>query len=415
MLLAGALLLAGRAHATQECNGFINISYPGAPLVNNVGDVLTVKLDLGAGTITGGPMNVLMVDRFGFDLSCVDPPGPIPNCVSEGPVMSYDGDATILTNCPGTLTSNNPGGGATPSHVVFTFTPNISIPHDTPIPPDFCQFSFTETILAQSTNTTGVIEQVIGYDLAACDNGVLLSGGFQTGSVPVASPVTHFSCFQVTHGALKPKIPVTLVDRFGNYSPTLREVHRICAPADKNGEDPTAPTNPNHEASYELSGGGSPAVVAQGLKVTNQFGTFTMDVRGLDRLLVPTSKRLTAPPGPPLPVNIIRHYACHDISNISGPDISNTAVTVVDQFATTPIPGFTHKSKWRLCVAANKNNEDPTAPMDNTALLCVFAARTPPFATVNLFLNNQFGPNQFANQPRATQFDELCLPSNILP
>jgi hypothetical protein len=219
----------------------------------------------------------------------------------------------------------------------------------------------------------------------------------------------------VTHGALNPKIPVTLVDRFGNYSPTLTEVHRICAPADKNGDDPTAPTNPNHEASYDLSGGGSSAVVAQGLKVTNQFGTFTMDVRGLDRLLVPTSKKLTAPPGPPLPLNVIRHYACHDISNISGPDISKKAVTVVDQFASTPIPGFTGKSKWRLCVAANKNNEDPTAPTDNTALMCFFAAKTPPFATVNLFLNNQFGPNQFANKPHATQFDELCVPSNILP
>jgi hypothetical protein len=36
-------------------------------------------------------------------------------------------------------------------------------------------------------------EQVIGYDIASCDNGVLLSGGFQTGDIPVASPVTHFS------------------------------------------------------------------------------------------------------------------------------------------------------------------------------------------------------------------------------
>jgi hypothetical protein len=413
-LLAGVLLLAGRAQAAEECNGFIDISYPNSQIVNNIGDVLMVEIHLGAGTITGGPMNVLNVSSFGFDLSCVDPPGPVPHCVSEGPVISYDGDASITTNCPGTVTTNNPGGGATPSHLVFTFTPALSIPHDTPIPPDFCDFFFTETILAQSTNVTGLIEQVIGYDIASCDNGVLLSGGFQTGDVPVASPVTHFSCYEVTHGGLKPKIPVTVVDRFGTYSPTLTEVHRICLPADKNGEDPTAPANPNHEAVYELTGG-SPAVIATGLKVTNQFGTFTMDVRGLDRLLVPTSKKLTAPPGPPLPLNIVRHYACHDISNISGPDISKKAVTVVDQFATTPIPGFKSKSKWKLCVAADKNNEDPTAPTDNTALLCYFAAKTPPFGTVNLFLNNQFGPNQFADQPRATQFDDLCVPSNILP
>jgi hypothetical protein len=260
-----------------------------------------------------------------------------------------------------------------------------------------------------------VIEQVIGYDLAECDNGVLLSGGFQTGSVPVAAPVTHFSCYEVTQGDLKPKIQLTsLVDRYGSYTPMLTEVHRICAPADKNGEDPSAPANPNHEAAYELTGG-SPAVVKSGQKVTNQFGTFTMDVRGIDRLFVPTAKKLTPPPPAPLPSNVIRHYACHNLSSVSGPDIGKKAVTVVDQFATTAIPGFTDNSKWKLCVAANKNNEDPTAPTDNTALLCLFAARTAPFGTHKLFLNNQFGPNQFAGEPRATQFDELCLPSTILP
>jgi hypothetical protein len=407
------LLTAAPARATEECNGFIDISYPNSMIINNVGDQLMVEIHLGAGTITGGPLNVLNVTSFGFDLSCADPPGPFPHCTSEGPVISYDGDASITTNCPGTVTTNNPGGGTSPSHLAFTFTPELSIPHDTPIPPDFCDFFFTETIKAQSTNANGLIEQVIGYDVAECDNGVLLSGGFQTGSIPVASPVTHFDCWEVTQGGLKPKIPVTVVDRFGSYTPTLTDVHRICTPADKNGEDPSAPANPNHEAAYEVASS-SPAVVAPGFKIQNQFGMFTMDVRGLDRLLVPTSKSLTPPPLPPLPLNVIRHYACHDVSNISGPDISHKAVTVVDQFATTPIPGFTAKNKWKLCVAADKNGEDPTAPTDNTALMCFFAGKTPPFGTKKLFLNNQFGPSQFASQPRATQYDELCVPSNIL-
>jgi hypothetical protein len=103
----------------------------------------------------------------------------------------------------------------------------------------------------------------------------------------VASPVTHFSCYEVVQGGLKPQIPIPVVDRFGSYNPTLTQVHRICAPADKNGEDPTAPANSNHEAGYDLKNGGSPAVVASGFKVNNQFGVFTMDIRGLDRLLVP--------------------------------------------------------------------------------------------------------------------------------
>ena len=82
-----ALLTAAPARATEECNGFINISYPNSMPINNVGDQLIVDIQLGAGTITGGPLNVLNVMSFGFDLSCVDPPGPFPHCATEGPVM----------------------------------------------------------------------------------------------------------------------------------------------------------------------------------------------------------------------------------------------------------------------------------------------------------------------------------------
>jgi len=219
MGVVAVLLIPALGHAAEECNGFINISYPGSQPINSIGDVLTVRVDLGAGTITGGPLNVLLLQKMGFDLSCADPPGPTPNCASEGPVIAYDGDASIMTNCPGTLTSDNPGGGAAPSHITFTFAPIVSVPNGSPIPPGFCSFSFTETILAQSTNSTGVIEQVIGYDVAACDNGVLLSGGFQTGSVPVESPVTRRISRSTT--------PLTKTTRFGRPAVSLRDTfHR---------------------------------------------------------------------------------------------------------------------------------------------------------------------------------------------
>jgi len=419
MGVVAVLLIPALGHAAEECNGFINISYPGSQPINSIGDVLTVRVDLGAGTITGGPLNVLLLQKMGFDLSCADPPGPTPNCASEGPVIAYDGDASIMTNCPGTLTSDNPGGGAAPSHITFTFAPIVSVPNGSPIPPGFCSFSFTETILAQSTNSTGVIEQVIGYDVAACDNGVLLSGGFQTGSVPVESPVTHFSCYQVTHGALKPKITLTsLADRFGAYgAPTLVQVHRLCAPANKDDGDPTAPTNPNHLAGYEFQSTAN-SLLAAGVSVTNQFGNFTVDVRGLDKLLVPTSKSLVAPPLPPLPPGTIRHFACHKLDNIQGPDLGTRVTTVEDQFSAlagiTTIDGFTTKSRWRLCVAADKNGEEPDALTDTTALMCFWPKKTR-FPTVDLFLNNQFGPGQFGtNIPRATQLDELCVPSTVV-
>jgi hypothetical protein len=216
----------------------------------------------------------------------------------------------------------------------------------------------------------------------------------------------------VTGGALKPKIPVTIVDRYGTYTPTLVDMHRICTPADKNGEDPTAPTNPNHEAAYFPSTTSS-VTLATGVTVTNQFGTFKMDVRGFNRLLVPTAKKLVPPAPNPLPKGAIPHFACHNVANIKGPPLNHTAVTVVDQFTSTPIPGFVLQSKWKLCVSADKNGEDPGAENKPDALFCFFAANTPPFGTKPLFLNNQFGPNQFANHPVATQYDELCVPSTL--
>jgi hypothetical protein len=353
---------------------------------------------------------------MGFDLSCADPPGPTPNCASEGPVIAYDGDASIMTNCPGTLTSDNPGGGAAPSHITFTFAPIVSVPTGSSIPPGFCSFSFTETILAQSTNSTGVIEQVIGYDVAACDNGVLLSGGFQTGSVPVASPLGHFACYEIVRGGLKVKTPVSLVDRFGSYAPILTEAHRLCAPANKDDTDPLAPANPLHLVGYDFNSVGNP-VLATGVQVNNQFGAFTMTVKGIDRLLVPSTKSLTPPP-PAAPVpGLIRHFACHKLDKVQGPNLKNRATTLEDQFSAqigiTNILGFETPGRWNLCVPVNKNGEEPDAVTDPTGLLCL-TPRDTDFPTFNLFLNNQFGPTQFNSVPRATQLDELCLPSTVV-
>ncbi len=420
-----ALLTAAPAQAAQECNGFINISYPNSQIVNNIGDTLDVRIDLGAGTITGGPLNVLQVSSFGFDLSCADPPGPTPNCPSEGPVMSYDGDASIVTNCPGTIASNNPGGGPVPSHLVFTFTPFLSIPTGSPIPPGFCQFSFSETILAASSNANGVIEQVIGYDLARCDNGVLLSGGFQTGSVPVTPP-DKYACYQVTKGMLKPKIPnVSVQDVFSTNSLTLTEMHRLCAPF-VIPPDPALPgiVNGIHLAAYEFSSVGN-SVVDTGVTAATLFGTFTFDVKGPHRLLVPTNKSLT-PPGPasPPPLNAVRHFLCRDIDNITGPNLNNTPLTYADQFSPLlkppgpiTVPGFTKPGKWTICAPASKNNEDPSAVGNPSGLMCFFARPTPPFPTFKLFLNNQFGTNtQFGSTtPQATQLDEICVPATITP
>src|SRR5262249_56970935 len=122
------LLLAvtdGVARADSTCNGFIHLNYPSAPPVQNVGDVVQVKITFGAGTILGGLK--LLFSGFKFDLDC-NPLDPlVPHCTDDGAVVSYQGDSTITTDCLGgsiSWTSNNPGGGTNPN--VLEFTPSVT-------------------------------------------------------------------------------------------------------------------------------------------------------------------------------------------------------------------------------------------------------------------------------------------------
>jgi hypothetical protein len=83
-----------------------------------------VKITFGAGTILGGLK--LLFSGFKFDLDC-NPLDPlVPSCTDDGPVVSYQGDSTITTDCPlvSTWTSNNPGGGTSPN--VLEFTPSVT-------------------------------------------------------------------------------------------------------------------------------------------------------------------------------------------------------------------------------------------------------------------------------------------------
>ena len=65
-----------------------------------------------------------------------------------------------------------------------------------------------------------------------------------TTATPTPGGLDHFQCYE-TH---RPKLahdPLSLVNAFGPPSMArLKRAKRICAPADKNGEDPTAPTDP---------------------------------------------------------------------------------------------------------------------------------------------------------------------------
>jgi hypothetical protein len=76
--------------------------------------------------------------------------------------------------------------------------------------------------------------------------------------VPQQPPLDHFQCYKVKRSRGTPKFvkrTVTIANQFETTTLLLKGPYRLCAPADKNGEDPTAPDHPDHLTCYKTKGG----------------------------------------------------------------------------------------------------------------------------------------------------------------
>jgi hypothetical protein len=187
---------------------------------------------------------------------------------------------------------------------------------------------------------------------------------------------------------------VSAQDQFGTLSLTLRYPHRLCAPANKNNEGITDPTE--HLTGYRTKAAFSKRT---NQTVVDQFGTQQLDVVRPDLFMVPTAKNgvpLAPPPGD--------HFTCYKVRRSRGAAkfVSRT-VTVTDQFQTVT---ETLLKPYRLCAPASKNNEDPSAPLHPDHLLC-YKVKTIPFAETDVSTDNQFGPDQL----RLIHRRELCVPA----
>jgi hypothetical protein len=175
-------------------------------------------------------------------------------------------------------------------------------------------------------------------------------------------------------------------------------------PANKNDEDPTAPNDPEHLAGFPATGA-APRV--PNVLVTNQFGTVQVDLVRRSLLLVPTAKGLAAPPGP-LPNPVVDHFQCYTVRRSAGTarftQINGVAAT--DQFGAH---GLDLRRPRSLCVPANKNDEDPNAPLSPQALLCYKTRQRVRFGELSPFINDQF----VAQQARLVRRVEFCIPSTI--
>jgi len=272
------------------------------------------------------------------------------------------------------------------------------------------------TSTSTTTSTTSTTTATIATTTTTTST-IIVTSTTSTSSTTVSTSTTtsttlHFDCYQMRGANLPlPKPVVTLEDVFGTYTATLDRAHRLCAPTNKNGEDPLAPQRPEHLTGYEFVNVVPNLPEPTDLPVENQFGTYTVDVRNPVRLLVPTAKSLAPPPPAQIPTDI-RHYLCHNLEGVQGP--RPAGISVESQFAAN-IVAVTNLNAATLCAPVSKNGGDPDALMDPTFLLCFRTNEQNGFGTVDVFLNNQFGPSttQFMGQPFLTEYDELCVPSTL--
>lgn len=229
-----------------------------------------------------------------------------------------------------------------------------------------------------------------------------------------AQATDHFTCYKATatSGVLSfvARPGVSLVDHYRASTVAVKTPKLLCAPTNKNGENPSAPSHPDHLEDYQIK----PTVKFTPLRnqrVDNQFGTIFVDVRKPVALQVPTAKRLdSTPPAPTDPA--VDHFTCYQVKVASGTAkfVPIPGVTIEDQFGPMTVTVLRPR---RLCLPTNKNNEEPGAETHPDHLMCYQIKQTslPRFVTApGLFTNNQFGSERLDAKNPA----ELCVPT-VLP
>ncbi len=227
-------------------------------------------------------------------------------------------------------------------------------------------------------------------------------------ATPVApATLDHFDCYEVDdHPADGPA--VQLENRFGASSATLGELKRLCDPATKNGEDPTAPGHPDHLIGYTVADMVPRFPGATGEVVVNQFGVLAVDLSRPNFFLVPASESRTAPPLPPNPAGV-DHFTCY---RVRATHVRLSGIQVVDELGTFTVDV---KRPSHLCVPTDKNGEGILDSIDQ--LLCYQVRTKRPRVRLSgpHFFSTQFGAPSLAfaagSRDKVTRLRELCVPS----
>ncbi|MEO6025482.1 MAG: DUF4215 domain-containing protein [Candidatus Binatia bacterium] len=261
----------------------------------------------------------------------------------------------------------------------------------TPEPSDTATPEATETATPEPTETATPTT-------TATSTFVAVATASPTPAATATPVLDHFLCYETHRRPLNRK-NVSANDDLGNSTITVRQAKRLCAPVNKNNEDPTAPLHPGHETFYTIKQTSPRFAQVKNLTITDQFGTIQVDLVRPERLLVPTSKSLTAPPPPPL-ATPLDHFKCY---RVRGARVRVPNVSVQTQFNPGGPITVAIKRPRDLCLPVDKNGE---GIFNSTIGLMCYQVRTSPQSPPRVFTTDQF---ESADYP-LFGIRDLCVP-----
>ena len=220
-------------------------------------------------------------------------------------------------------------------------------------------------------------------------------------ATPTPEPLNHFLCYEAHEKAVN-RSGVTLRDQFdgeGSSTVTGQKAKRLCAPANKADEDPTAPTDraPSaytyHQTSPKFKRIG-PIPVAPDNPI---LFPMTVTLTRPSRLLVPTSKAIGTTVPAPLAAPI-DHYKCY---RVKGATTRLSGVSVDTQFGTVTVD---IKKPIELCTPVDKNGE---GIVDDVHHLICYQVRAAAQTAQTVSTTNQFEQKTFD----IFGVRELCVPA----
>ena len=185
-LALGVALLPAASQAAV-CNGQLTILQNGPNFAVD-GSIYHIQLNLAPSTLANSvPGNQLTINRVKFELDCTAFDIP---CPDAGPIVAYQGDSTLTTDCatisPSISFSSSTGASA--NEIVFTPSPALVL---TQTPLQSCNIFFDIKVLTIAGQS--VIKETTGFELttndAVCNlaSPPLASGSQQTANIPTCN------------------------------------------------------------------------------------------------------------------------------------------------------------------------------------------------------------------------------------